>query len=417
MRLYEINERSSISTRENFIAAQIHDLKVELQRRNRPSVHRPSEVLRQIQSHEEHNITSKDFGGSSVAKIRHKHIYYFAGGGWQTPPSKEHWKFCSHLATRLTQKGHPTSVTLVSHPLAPNSPASRTLPILERLYYEILPSSPPPSMANGHVNDSTAKTNGSLSPPNEKDELNAPTELILTESPSPLAAPNTSPPTHPSPATLAPADQPTSTTPSPLQPSSSSPDRSLKPSTSHLTLDRAKTRFIDSSDEIIFAGDSSGGNVALSLVLNILAQNPSARVPSQILLVSPAVDLRNTNPEILQAEKSDPLMSKKYIESTAQAWAGEDRANPRYSPLLRDLGVLRERGIKVDGVVGLADVLAPDARKLAEQCEREGVKGSWLMWERQMHCFPLAFSYKMLPEATESVEWICDRLAEVNDVR
>lgn len=357
VRLYEINSRSSISTRENFIPPQIYDLRVEMKTRQQPSVHRPSEALTLMQAHEEHNIISKDFG-SPTPKVRPKHIYYFAGGGWQTPPSKEHWKLCAHLANTLTERGHPTTVTLVSHPLAPNAPGETTLPILERLYYEILPITPPNSIANGAQ---PTYQNGSADT-----HLNTP-----------------------------PDDTPASS------------DR-----TPSLSLHKTRTRFLERSEDVIFAGDSSGGNVALSLVLNVLASNPHARVPTQLLLISPAVDLRNANPDILKAEKSDPLMNKRYIDSTARAWAGDDRANPQFSPLLRDIGVLRERGVVVNGVIGLADVLAPDARKFVEKCEKEEVSGSWLIWERQMHCFPLAFSYKMLPECTEAVEWMVERLME-----
>ena len=372
VRLYEINARSSISTRENFIPAQIHDLRTEQNKRHEASVHETTEVLQQIQTHEDHNVISKDFGPLNAPVRRRKHIYYFAGGGWQTPPSKEHWKLCAHLAHTLTTQGHPTTVTLVSHPLAPKIRAQTTLPTLERLYYEILPSTPPSSLRPVRSTEplTNGTTNGNLAP--------SPMSPVLNGSPFPV-----------SPA----IDSPIS---------------------NDLALARTKTKYILQNEDVIFAGDSSGGNIALSLVLNILANNPFAKVPSSIFLISPAVDLRNTNPEILQAEKIDPMMSKKYIDSTAMAWVGneEDKHRPEYSPILRDLSVLEMRGVAVNGVIGTADVLAPDAQAFMRKCSDTGIRGQWLEWDRQMHCFPLAFSYKYLPESNEAVDWMVGVLKE-----
>lgn len=64
-----------------------------------------------------------------------RHIYYFAGGGWQQPPSSQHWKFCSELCRAL---GPDTVVSVVSLPLAPQSPAAKTMPILVRFHHAIL---------------------------------------------------------------------------------------------------------------------------------------------------------------------------------------------------------------------------------------------------------------------------------------
>ena len=368
VRLYEINSRASLSTRENFVPAKIHSLKTEQRSHPEASVHADSEALRQVQTHEQENVISRDFGGpvnGHGEEKRRKHIYYFAGGGWQTPPAKEHWKLCAHLAHTLTSQGHPTTVTLVSHPLAPKMKAQDTLPILERLYYEIMPSTPPPSLREKRSSHD-----------------------LLSDDITPVSA-------HAAPAPDGSADPPSTD------------------SNGLLSHAKTKTRYLPNNNEdVIFAGDSSGGNVALSLVLNVLADNPSARVPASIFLVSPAVDLRNANPDIATAERADPLMSKKYIDWTASQWAGSDaeRARPEHSPLLRDLGVLAKRAVRVDGIVGTADVLAPDALRLAHKCREQGVAGAWLQWEGQMHCFPLAFAYKVLPESNQAVQWMVERL-------
>ena len=56
--------------------------------------------------------------------------------------------------------------------------------------------------------------------------------------------------------------------------------------------------------------------------------------------------------------------------------------HPEVSPnLSASIPALRNAGIKVHGVVGTADVLAPDALVFKDMCEKHGVTGQWLVWE------------------------------------
>jgi acetyl esterase/lipase len=63
-----------------------------------------------------------------------KRMYYFCGGGWQSPPSSQHWQLCSKLARQMPE----TSISLVSYPLAPNNPAPKSFPKLLGLYRTLL---------------------------------------------------------------------------------------------------------------------------------------------------------------------------------------------------------------------------------------------------------------------------------------
>ncbi|KAI1287847.1 Alpha/Beta hydrolase protein [Xylaria venustula] len=67
----------------------------------------------------------------SKFEIKGNHIvYFFAGGGFVQPAASEQWKFCAYLASSLAQEG--VRVVLISYPLAPNSPAKDSLPLLRR---------------------------------------------------------------------------------------------------------------------------------------------------------------------------------------------------------------------------------------------------------------------------------------------
>lgn len=244
-----------------------------------------------------------------------RNIIYFAGGGWQMPPSPEHWKLCAELCHRIPN----TIVTIVSYPLAPNSPAKESMPMLERLYPHLFP---------------------------------------VTEAEK-------------------------------------------------------------QSTEVIFAGDSAGGNVALGLVAKVLSGTPSAPVPRKLVLVSPAVDLRKqpvaSSPfekDLVAADKKDPLLGIKFTNGTAENWSrGVDPETFWISPVLADVNVFRERGVAIYGITAGADVLAPPARCFAELCKEQGVAGKWLHWEGLMHCFVLAWCYG-IKEGKEGLEWMVKVMEE-----
>lgn len=251
---------------------------------------------------------------------RPRQIYYFAGGSWQMPPTSYHWKLCAHIARELTARGTQTTVSIVSVPLAPRSPASVAWPMLEDLYYGLFPRT------------------GADAPPPE----------LLPPVPDP---------------------------------------------------------------EVIFAGDSSGANIALGLTLHMLANDPLAPAPASLMLLSPTVDMRTDNPEMIALDKKDPVLSLKTTKAAHAAWCGTDVSytDPRVSPILGDLSLLQQRSVQVHGVNGGHDILAPDIRKFIDKLQYEGVEGRWLDWDRQMHVFPLTFVHN-IEEGKKGVEFIINTL-------
>ena len=178
-------------------------------------------------------------------------------------------------------------------------------------------------------------------------------------------------------------------------------------------------------EKVVWAGDSSGGNIALCQVLLSLT-NGAKHKPSAIMAICPSTDLRHLDPAINAISKKDPLMTIPFVGSTGRKWAsGPDRAvhaekhsipndahystaDPRVSPIMARLETLAENGIKVHGVTGSYDVLAPEAVVFRDRCKELGVEGEWLQWDRQMHCFPLP--YGVFRESTEALEWTVDVL-------
>ncbi|KAL1701025.1 alpha/beta hydrolase fold-domain-containing protein [Schizophyllum commune] len=179
-------------------------------------------------------------------------------------------------------------------------------------------------------------------------------------------------------------------------------------------------------ERVIWAGDSSGGNVVLALVGEVLrigrkgdtktATRPLP-APAALMLICPSVDAKRNNPEIARIQKVDPVLDAEESQRHAAEWAGEwGLEDERVSPVLSDkedhvVRLLRERGVHVHGVTAGHDILGPDGIKLRDKLADAGVEGKWLEWDKMMHCFSLAWFYG-LPESKEALQWIMDVLRE-----
>ncbi|KAF4592251.1 hypothetical protein GQ602_002550 [Ophiocordyceps camponoti-floridani] len=255
-----------------------------------------------------YDVASKN--GSDETQTRRR-VFYFAGGGWQMPATPNHWAFTASLVDRLPQ----TTVTLVSYPLAPENPASVSMPHLKALY-----------------------------------------DTLMKEA----AAAN---------------------------------------------------------ERVIVAGDSAGGNIALSLVLWALTSDPQASKPAAIMAISPSTDLRHQDGDMEAVADNDPTLTVAFVQSTARAWTADSDGqswtadDARVSPTLARIELAARHHVQIHGVVGTWDVLSPEAIKFMDKCRDAGVKGQWLVWEGQMHCFPLAVRYR-LRESVEAFEWIARVIGE-----
>lgn len=277
-------------------------------------------------------------------KKEYRHtVYYFSGGGFCSPAGAEHWKLCARMAKNLAGDG--VRIVLVSYPLAPNSPAKDSLPLLRNWLLQAL----------------------------EEAVENARADETIT-----------------------------------------------------------------------LMGDSAGGNVALSLgfwwseqfkTATTELEEQNAKLDSDavacldvlrrlksVVPISPPTDFRNTNPEIARVNKIDPVMNTEITTSAADRWTkdwqwanGTAKADPILSAALTEQEAwvaLRQSKLRVDGLFGTADVLAPDCEVFMEACKKAGIPGKWLVWEGQMHCFPLIQCYGVA-EGKEGHRWLCDRVKEV----
>lgn len=277
-------------------------------------------------------VTDKDKG----PKRKHR-VYYFIGGGFQSPPSGEHWRFVTQLAQDLA--GHRASVTfpatersvdpendarieliLVSYPLAPSSPASETLRVLRVWLKRILDDA------------------------------------------------------------------------------------------------------VQNEETVGLMGDSSGATMIMSLGFWAVENYPPStstaheHTPSSrpfpltsLITISGPMDLTNSSPEIPRVDALDCILTASLTEKVAKTWCGHlsppsydsssnkhastPLSDPSVSPLFNPpaaFQALRDKNVHVHGVYGTHDVLTPSGLEFLAKCQQTGIKGKWLVWEGQMHCFPLA---------------------------
>lgn len=157
-------------------------------------------------------------------------------------------------------------------------------------------------------------------------------------------------------------------------------------------------------EAIVFMGDSAGG--ALCLALAMMLAEAGDEGPAGIVAFSPWVDATLTNPEILEYEASDPVLSAYGLSRAAHSWAGAlDRADWRISPTNGPLEVLPPTLV----FAGVNEIFYPDLDIFREKLARAGVAYTFVAREGLGHCWP---TYP-IPETLASDKQICAFLDEV----
>lgn len=138
------------------------------------------------------------------------------------------------------------------------------------------------------------------------------------------------------------------------------------------------------AEAIALGGDSAGGNLTLASMLALRAAGEA--LPAAAWLVSPWVDLRMTGRTLDSKAAIDPLISREYLTSLANAFlAGHDAADPKVSPLYADLAGLPPSLIQV----GSSETLLDDAVRLAGALGAAEVPVTLEVWPRMIHAWML----------------------------
>ena len=163
-------------------------------------------------------------------------------------------------------------------------------------------------------------------------------------------------------------------------------------------------------DQIVLAGDSAGGYLALALAERLLLEGEE---PAAVVTMSPLFEIDNesraTHPNI----RTDVMFPPKafsalvdLVEAAAERNVIDGVPEEIYEPLDHIEPGLPRTLIHVSG----SEVLLNDARKAAHLLAAAGVPVEVRVWPGQMHVFQLAAP--AVPEATRSLRQIGDYIRE-----
>lgn len=159
------------------------------------------------------------------------------------------------------------------------------------------------------------------------------------------------------------------------------------------------------ANDIIVAGDSAGGNLALELLLEL--KESCARLPKALVLFSPWTDMTCLSNSYKVYADKDPLLTYEYITMARKAYMGddEDYSNPKYSPLYADLSNMPPALIQV----GSNEILRDDSEKLAKKYSKCGSLAKVEVYPGGWHVFqqmPIAKA----SQALDNVKYFLDEV-------
>ena len=134
--------------------------------------------------------------------------------------------------------------------------------------------------------------------------------------------------------------------------------------------------------KIIFLGDSAGGGFCLSFSMYL--KKLGKKQPSNILVLSPWLDLTLSNPSIRELERFDSSCSIAGNVYTGKLWAGElDVKNYLVSPIYGNFDGLPRITIST----GEFDIMKPDIVKLSKMLDDMKIEHDYIEFKGQCHDF------------------------------
>ena len=157
--------------------------------------------------------------------------------------------------------------------------------------------------------------------------------------------------------------------------------------------------------DIIVAGDSSGGNLALSLVLKL--KQEGRLLPRGVILMSPWTDLTASGKSHVTRAEIDPVLNADYLKEMTLNYAeGEDLKNPLISPLFGDFTGFPPTYIQV----GDNEMLLNDATMLHKRMVKANVSVKMDIFKGMWHVFqmsPFKTAYEAMDKNAEFIYDIC----------
>lgn len=157
--------------------------------------------------------------------------------------------------------------------------------------------------------------------------------------------------------------------------------------------------------DIILAGDSAGGNLALSLTLKL--KEEGRLLPRGLVLMSPWTDLTSSGKSHISKAEIDPVLNAAYLEEMIRNYAeGQELTNPLISPLFGDYVGFPPTYIQV----GNNEILLDDSVMLYKKLLKANVSVKLDMFKGMWHVFqmsPFKTAYEAMDKNAEFIYDIC----------
>ena len=157
--------------------------------------------------------------------------------------------------------------------------------------------------------------------------------------------------------------------------------------------------------DVIVAGDSAGGNLALSLTLKLKEQGRI--LPRGLVLLSPWTDLTKSGKSYESRKEVDPVLDQDYLDRMIENYAaGQELSNPFISPLFGNFKGFPPTYIQV----GDNEILLSDATLLHKKLIKENVSAHLDVYKGMWHVFqmsPIKVSYDAMDKNAEFIYDIC----------
>lgn len=139
----------------------------------------------------------------------------------------------------------------------------------------------------------------------------------------------------------------------------------------------------NSISNIYMAGDSSGGGLALGFTKFL--RDIKVKLPKEVFLFSPWVDVSFRNEQYKKYEKYEAYLDVKRLKVIGECWAGGEAnvTNVYASPIYGDLRNLPPLHI----FAGTNEIFYPDIRKLHKELKKININHYYLAKKNMIHAY------------------------------
>ena len=158
---------------------------------------------------------------------------------------------------------------------------------------------------------------------------------------------------------------------------------------------------------IIIAGDSAGGCLTLTTLLQIRDKKLDA--PAAAVLLSPVTDIRHPDQQSVSVEtaNNDPMLTLAALKDMAEMYNpdGVSDESPLLSPLFGDFSDLPPLQFHV----GSTEILFSHSVGVLQKAQEQGVETSLHVWKNMPHVHALL---PWLPESTQTIKLMTEFMAK-----